>query len=118
MSAAEHRNFEEADETRIFERGKIDVVKIGGSEIGRLILQPGWRWSEHVKPIAGTDWCEAPHFQYLISGTLRVKMADGTEFDTHAGEILALPPGHDGWVVGDEPVVAVDWTGASDYAKD
>jgi quercetin dioxygenase-like cupin family protein len=117
MSAAEQRSFEKADETRTFENGKVDLVKIGGSEIGRLILQPGWRWSDHVKPIAGTDWCEAPHFQYHVSGTLRVKMADGQEFDARPGDVTALPSGHDAWVVGDEPVVLVDWWGASNYAK-
>jgi quercetin dioxygenase-like cupin family protein len=117
MPAAEQRNFEEADETRKFERGQLDLVKIGGSDIGRLTLEPGWRWSEHVKPIAGTDWCEAPHFQYHVSGTLRIQMADGNEFDARAGDVTALPHGHDAWVVGDEPVVIVDWWGASNYAK-
>jgi quercetin dioxygenase-like cupin family protein len=117
MSAAEQRNFEDADETRTFESGKLDLVKIGDSEIGRLVLQPGWRWSDHVKPIAGTEWCEAPHFQYHVSGTLRVKMADGHEFDARPGDVTALPSGHDAWVVGDEPVVIVDWWGASNYAK-
>jgi quercetin dioxygenase-like cupin family protein len=117
MSGAEQRNFEDADETRTFENGKLDLVKIGDSEIGRLVLQPGWRWSDHVKPIAGTDWCEAPHFQYHVSGTLRVKMADGHEFDARPGDVTALPSGHDAWVVGDEPVVIVDWWGASNYAK-
>lgn len=117
MSAAEQRNFEQGDETRSFECGRLDLIKIGGSEIGRLVLQPGWRWSEHVKPIAGTDWCEAPHFQYHLSGTLHVKMADGHEFDARPGDVTALPSGHDAWVVGDEPVVVVDWWGASNYAK-
>ena len=70
-----------------------------------------------VKPLAGTDWCEAPHFQYHISGTLRVQMSDGTEFDAVAGDVTALPQGHDAWVVGDEPVVVVDWWGASNYAR-
>ena len=117
MSEAEQRNFEQGDETRSFECGRLDLIKIGGSEIGRLVLQPGWRWSEHVKPIAGTDWCEAPHFQYHVSGTLHVKMADGHEFDARPGDVTALPSGHDAWVVGDEPVVVVDWWGASNYAK-
>jgi quercetin dioxygenase-like cupin family protein len=117
MSAAEQRNFGDADETRTFERGRLDLVKIGNSEIGRLTLEPGWRWSDHVKPLAGTDWCEAPHFQYHVTGTLRVRMADGTEFDAGPGDVTALPSGHDAWVVGDEPVVIVDWWGASNYAR-
>ena len=118
MAKAELKNFAAPDETRIFENGRVDLVSIGGSEIGRLTLEPGWRWSKDVKPIVGTDLCEAPHFQYQVSGILHVFMADGTEFDSHAGDVSALPQGHDAWVVGTEPVVLVDWWGASDYAKD
>jgi hypothetical protein len=105
------------DETRAFERGTLDLVKIGGADIGLLTLQPGWRWSEHVKPLAGTELCEAPHFQYHVRGTLHVVMADGAEFDARPGDVTALPQGHDAWVVGDEPVVVVDWYGASNYAR-
>ena len=114
---AERKGFGNPDETRRFGRGHVDLLSIGGSEIGRLTLEPGWRWSEHVKPIAGTDLCEAPHFQYHVAGTLHVLMADGTEFDALPGDVTALPHGHDAWVVGDEPVVVVDWWGASNYAK-
>jgi hypothetical protein len=113
----EHRSFTNPDEVRTFDKGKAEIVKIGGAEIGRLVFEPGWRWSEHLKPIAGTDLCEAPHFQYHVSGTLRIRMADGTEFDATPGSITSLPSGHDAWVVGDETVVLVDWFGASDYAK-
>lgn len=115
--ASEHKDFEKPDEVREFERGRIELLKIGGSDIGRLVLQPGWRWSEHVKPIAGTELCEAPHFQYHLSGMLHIRMADGTEYDAGPGHVTALPAGHDAWVVGDEPVVIVDWCGATDYAK-
>jgi len=114
---AEQKSFGTPDETRSFEHGKVDLLSIGDSEIGRLTLQPGWRWSDHVKPIAGTDLCEAPHFQYHVSGRLHVLMADGAEFEARAGDVTALPQGHDAWVVGDEPVVLVDWWGASNYAK-
>jgi len=114
---SEQVSFETPDETRTFELGKVELVDIAGTQIGRLTLQPGWRWSEHVRPIAGTDLCEAPHFQYHASGTVRIQMADGTEFDVHPGDVTALPEGHDAWVVGDEPVVIVDWWGASNYAK-
>ena len=113
----ENKTFAEPDETRTFERGQVDLVDIAGTQIGRLTLQPGWRWSEHVKPIAGTDLCEAPHFQYHVAGTLRIRMVDGSEFDATAGQITSLPSGHDAWVVGDEDVVVVDWFGASNYAK-
>jgi quercetin dioxygenase-like cupin family protein len=114
---AEQKNFATPDETRTFEHGVVELLDIGEAQIGRLTLQPGWRWSEHVKPIAGTELCEAPHFQYHVQGTLRVQMSDGSEFDAVAGDVTALPHGHDAWVVGDEPVVVVDWWGASNYAK-
>ena len=115
---AEQKNFAHPDETRTFERGLVELIDIAGTQIGRLTLQPGWRWSDHVKPIAGTDLCEAPHFQYHVQGTLRIQMADGSELDAGPGDVTALPHGHDAWVVGDEPVVVVDWWGASNYAKD
>jgi hypothetical protein len=115
--AAEHKGFGNPDEVREFERVRAEIVKIGGGEVGRYTAQPGWRWSEHVKPVAKTDLCEAPHFQYQLSGTMRVRMADGSEFDVGPGEVCVLPPGHDAWVVGDEPVVVVDWGGAHNWGK-
>ena len=115
---SEQKSFASPDETRTFEHGLVELVDIAGTQIGRITAQPGWRWSEHVKPIAGTDLCEAPHFQYHVQGTLRIRMADGTEFDARPGDVTALPQGHDAWVVGDEPVVVIDWWGASNYAKD
>jgi quercetin dioxygenase-like cupin family protein len=117
MAKAEQKTFATPDETRVFENGKVELVHVGESDIGRLTLEPGWRWSEHVKPIAGTDSCEAPHFQYHVAGTLRILMDDGQEFEAKAGDVTALPQGHDAWVVGDEAVVLVDWWGASNYAK-
>ena len=117
MSAAERKTFERPDETREFGFGRVDLVDVAGAQIGRLTLEPGWRWSEHVKPLAGTEWCEAPHFQFHVAGTLRIQMSDGTELDAGPGDVTALPSGHDAWVVGDEPVVVVDWWGATDYAR-
>ncbi len=113
----EHKSFPKADEVREFGHGRAEILNIGGSEIGRLTLEPGWRWSNDVKPIAGTESCEAPHFQYHVSGRLQIKMDDGTEMIAGPGDITSLPMGHDAWVVGDETVVLVDWYGASDYAK-
>jgi quercetin dioxygenase-like cupin family protein len=115
--SAERKTFSRPDETRTFGHGRLDLVDVAGAQIGMLTLEPGWRWSEHVKPLAGTEWCEAPHFQYHVSGTLRVRMSDGTEFDALPGDVTALPSGHDAWVVGDEPAVVVDWWGATDYAR-
>ncbi len=113
----EQRDLNQADEVRTFEHGKLELVKINGGTVGRLTLEPGWQWSKHVKPIAKTEWCEAPHFQYQISGRLHGKMKDGTEFEVGPGEVVMLPPGHDGWVVGDEPAVMIDWSGATNYAR-
>ena len=116
MQETEHRSFEAPDETRAFPNGRAEIVKIGSGDVGRLILEPGWRWSNDVQPIAGTASCEAPHFQYHVSGRLAIRMDDGTEFVAGPGDVTSLPQGHDAWVVGDEPVVVVDWFGASNYA--
>jgi hypothetical protein len=117
IKAYEHKAFGNPDEVRPFEKGRLELINLDGGAVGRLVLEPGWRWSEHVKPIAGTEWCEAPHFQYHVSGVLHLIMSDGTEFDARPGDVTALPSGHDAWVVGDEPVVVVDWYGASNYAS-
>jgi hypothetical protein len=117
LSRAELKDFSSPDETRNFPKGRADLVHIGDGVVGRLTLEPGWRWSQHVKPIAKTEWCEAPHFQYQVSGTLHIVMTDGQEFDSHAGQVTTLPTGHDAWVVGNESVVLIDWFGATHYAK-
>ena len=89
MTTAEWKSFDKPDETREFPNGRADILEIGGSQIGQLTLEPGWRWSEHVKPVAGTAWCEAPHFQYHVAGTLRIQMSDGTQFDATPGDVTA-----------------------------
>ena len=116
-SKMEVKHLNSPDEVRKFENGKIELVKMGGGAIGRAKFEPGWRWSKHVKPIAKTDSCEAPHFQYHVSGVLHIVMNDGTAKDVGPGEISLVPPGHDAWVVGNEPVVVVDFQGLTDYAK-
>lgn len=117
MARAEHKNLGSPDEVRKVPSGKVELVNIGGATVGRAVLQPGWRWSTSVKSIAKTKSCEAAHFQYHVAGVLRVRMDDGTEFDCKPGDVSLLPPGHDAWVVGDEPVVVVDFQGMIDYAK-
>lgn len=117
MRTIEHRDFGQADEVRTFPKGHLELLNTSAGTVGRLVLEPGWRWSKDVKPVAGTEWCEAPHFQYHVSGRIRIRMSDGTEFEAGPGELTSLPAGHDAWVVGEEPVVAVDFFGASDYAK-
>jgi hypothetical protein len=117
MEKTEHRSFQAADETREFPHGRAKILNIGGGQVGRLVFEPGWRWSKDVKPIAGTGSCEAPHFQYHVSGRLAIRMDDGSEFIAGPGDVTALPSGHDAWVAGDEPVVTVDWFGAGNYAR-
>ncbi|HEV3267989.1 MAG TPA: cupin domain-containing protein [Acidimicrobiales bacterium] len=117
MKGSEHKTFDQADEIREFPNGRVEILKIGDGEVGRLVLQPGWRWSKDVKPIAQTASCQAPHFQYHVSGNISILMDDGTEFSAGPGDVTSLPSGHDAWVVGNEPVVLVDWFGAGNYAK-
>ena len=117
MAEAEVKNFGAPDEVREFPKGKADVVQIGGGEVALIQIEPGWRWSEHLRPVTGTELCEAPHFQYVISGRVHVQMADGAELELGPGDVNVLPPGHDAWVVGDEPAVALDWGGAHVWAK-
>jgi len=113
----EHKTFSHPDETRSFPHGRAEILKIGDGEVGRLVFEPGWRWSNDIKPIARTRSCEAPHFQYHVSGRLAIRMDDGTEIVAGPGDITSLPSGHDAWVVGDEPAIVVDWFGASNFAK-
>ncbi len=115
-TTAERLNFTKPEEVRTFPLGKVDLIKIGGAMIGKAVFQPGWKWSESVKPMAKTNSCEAPHFQYHISGILRIKMDDGTTFDCKPGDVSYLPMGHDAWVIGKEPVVVIDFQGMIDYA--
>jgi len=117
MASAERKSLDSPDETRKFDKGKVDVVNLGGGTVGRYRFEPGWKWSESVKPIAGTDLCQAPHAMYQISGRMHVVQADGTEFEVGPGEAATVPPGHDAWVVGNEPAVGIDWGGMASYAK-
>jgi hypothetical protein len=114
---AELQSFNKPDEVRTFPKGKLELVKVGGATIGRAIFEPGWRWSTSLQPLVKTKSCEAPHFQYHLSGTLNVVMDDGTQFVCKAGDVSLLPMGHDAWVIGDEPAVVVDFQGMIDYAK-
>ncbi|HLF16142.1 MAG TPA: cupin domain-containing protein, partial [Candidatus Thermoplasmatota archaeon] len=107
-----HSSFQKPDERREFPKGYAEIVKVGAGEVGRLVFKPGWRWSQDLKAIARTASCEAPHFQYHVSGRLAIRMDDGTEFIAEPGDVTSLPKGHDAWVVGDEPAVVVDWFGA------
>ena len=115
---AEMKSFNKPDEVRTFPKGKLELIKIGGATIGRPTFEPGWRWSSSVQPLVKTKSCEAPHFQYHVSGTIKIVMDDGKQFECKAGDVSLLPEGHDAWVVGNEPVVVVDFQGMIDYAKE
>jgi len=117
VEKSEVKNFERADEVRDTPHGRLELVRIGGVVVGRATLEPGWRWSEDVQPIVKTESCEAPHFGYQLSGVLKVRMDDGTEFETRAGDVCLIAPGHDAWVVGQEQVVLVDFQGMSTYLE-
>jgi hypothetical protein len=116
--AGETKNFDSPDETRPFEgKGRAAVVNIGGQTVGKGVFEPGWKWSENVKPIAQTDSCQVSHLGYCISGRMTVHMDDGTDFDVNPGDVFAIPPGHDAEIPGDEPCVMVDFGEFGDYAK-
>ena len=107
------------EETRPFEAGmgQLELVNLESGAVGRATFQPGWRWSKHVKPIAKTDSCQAAHTGYFISGRMKIVMDDGEEAEFGPGDLMICPPGHDAWIVGDEPCVVIDWQGFADYAK-
>lgn len=117
MEKAECKDFRQPDEVREFPKGRLELISIGGATVGRAVFEPGWKWSTSVQPLVNTKSCEAPHFQYHVSGILRILMDDGTEFDCRPGDVSLLPSGHDAWVVGSEPAVVVDFQGMIDYAK-
>jgi len=118
MASIEIKSFDSPDETRPFEgKGQAEVVNVAGQAVGHGIFEPGWRWSENVKPIAGTDSCEVSHLGYVLSGKMRVFMDDGAESEVKAGDVVAIPPGHDAEVVGDEACEMIDFGEFGDYAK-
>jgi len=118
MGTAQTKSLDKPDETRSFPNGVAEMVEIGSTLIGRARMEPGWRWSNDVKPIAGTDQCMVLHKGYAISGTLVVRTEDGTEVQIGAGDAYVIEPGHDAWVLGDEPYVAVDFSDQmKEYAK-
>ncbi len=112
------KRFESPDQTRVFEKGRFDLVTIGGMTIGRASYEPGWRWSEHVSHVAGTPLCEVEHVGIVISGRAMAAMNDGTEVELTPGTLFYIPPvPHDSWVIGDEPYVSLHISGAGHYAK-
>lgn len=112
------KRFESPDEVRVFEKGRFEIVNIGGMMIGRAVYEPGWKWSEHVGPQAGTDFCEVPHIGLVVSGTATAAMRDGIVHELTPGTLFAIPAEpHDSWVIGDEPYVSLHFLGADQYTK-
>ena len=112
------KSLNKPDETRPFQgKGNMAVVTIGEATVGRGTFEPGWKWSSNVKPIAGTDSCQANHTAYVLSGRMIVKANDGSQIEYGPGDVMIAPPGHDAWTVGNEACVLVDWTGVKAYAK-
>ena len=117
MATTDARSLDDPDETRTPDKTRVEVVRLGDTEIGRFTFQPGWRWSECVKPVVGTDSCQLAHIGYVVSGRIHVVGDDGTESDVGAGEAYTIDPGHDAWVVGDEPFVGIEFKSAGEYAR-
>jgi quercetin dioxygenase-like cupin family protein len=105
------------DEVRSPNKTRVEVVQLDGVTMGRFNFEPGWRWSECIKPVVKTDHCQVSHVGYAVSGQLTVRMTDGTEKTITAGESYTIPPGHDAWVEGNQPYVGIEVMSADVYAK-
>ncbi|KTC77102.1 cupin domain-containing protein [Legionella brunensis] len=111
------KHFETPDEIRTLPKTKIELVHLGETTLMRATFQPGWKWSECVKPTAGTNSCQVPHINYIVSGHIKIHMDDGSEEELGPGDAAEIPPGHEAWVVGNEPCVALDFSGGDSYGK-
>ena len=112
------KRFESPDEVRQFEKGRFEIIKIGGMTIGKATYEPGWKWSQHVSPTAGTAFCEVEHVGMVISGRATAAIKDGEVYELVPGTVFYVPPfPHDSWVVGDEPYVSLHFLGAEQYTK-
>jgi mannose-6-phosphate isomerase-like protein (cupin superfamily) len=117
MAGIEVGDFNKADETRRPDKTLIELVNVAGGQIGRFTFDPGWRWSECIKPVAKTDSCQVDHLGYMISGSLRITHDDGSVQDITPGQVYRIAPGHDGWNMGSEPAVVVEFQGAAHFGK-
>ena len=117
MAGVDSKSFGTPDETRTPQKTRVEVVRLGSGTAARFTFDPGWRWSECIKPVVQTDSCQARHFGAILGGTLHIVHNDGTEREVRAGDAYAVEPGHDAWVVGDEPVVALEFESAEVFAR-
>ncbi|MGA8369612.1 MAG: cupin domain-containing protein [Acidimicrobiales bacterium] len=119
MAGLIRKSLDQPEETRVFEdgMGKLEMVNLDRGPVGRATFEPGWQWSKHIQPIAGTESCQAAHLGYFISGRMKIVMDDGQEMEFGPGDFMGCASGHDAWIVGDEPCVVIDWQGFADYAR-
>jgi quercetin dioxygenase-like cupin family protein len=117
MATKMGQSMDAADETRMFPKGKLDVVHLGEVTVARAVLEPGWRWSEHIKPIVHTDSCQLKHVGYLLSGRMIIRMDDGTETELGPGDAYVIQPGHDAWVVGDEMATGLEFAAGAEMFR-
>lgn len=117
MARFQHKRVDHPNEVRPYPLGRNEIFEMDDFVVGRMVHEPGWRWSQHVRPIAGTDRCMYHHLGYCVSGRLHIELEDGTEGEIAAQEMFELPPGHDAWVIGDETWIAIDFRGARSYAR-
>jgi quercetin dioxygenase-like cupin family protein len=119
MASLQAKKFNAPDEVREFVggKGRVELVEMGGNAIGRGTFEPGWRWSEHVKPLAGTDSCQVAHIGYVLEGRMNVVMDNGEQLEVGPGDSFHMPPGHEAWTVGEEPCVLLDFGGRKGYAQ-
>jgi quercetin dioxygenase-like cupin family protein len=117
MAKMESKSFDNPEETRSINKGKIEVVKLGEVTAMRVRFEPGWKWSECVKPVVGTESCQVGHLMHVVSGRMGVRMDDGSQAEFGPGDVGVIPPGHDAWIVGDEAFVGIDFQGGAVYAK-
>jgi quercetin dioxygenase-like cupin family protein len=120
MAGVQRLDFDSPDETRTPAKTRVDLVRVGNTTVGRFAFEPGWRWSECIKPVVGTESCQARHVGIVQSGTMRVAHDDGTESDLNAGDAYVIEPGHDAWITGDDPFVAFEFESraAEEYARE
>ena len=117
MAGVESKSMDAPDEVRAPDKTNVEIVTVGGTEVGRFTFQPGWRWSECIKPVVGTDSCQADHLGYAVAGRMHVEHEDGTTVEIGPGDAYTIAPGHDAWVLGDEPFVGVEFKSAATFAK-
>ncbi len=113
----EVKRFDSPDGSRIFSKGKFELLSTGGMTVGRASYAPGWKWSEHVGPSVGEKSCKVEHVCMVVSGRAMIAMDDGTQVEVKPGDVFYVPPGHDSWVLGDEPYVSLHFLGSEHYAE-